>query len=470
MIRLPIVIAMLLAGTAAAQTNPPPATSKLDDRLASVVARPGGLQANDVAKRAEETSLSVKSKSQEVLAAEAQVAEAKAAYLPRVELSARYTRTSDTSSGTIASLVAAPGVPPGPIPAGTQLENVPLEFPVFLNTYAFEGSLTVPLSDYLLRLPYGKAAAEYGAQSARENERASRRKSGLDGRLLYYQWAQAKLSTVVAEQSLEAAREHLDDVKKAANVGVASNADVMAVEAQVAAAELLLLRTQNLASVQEIRLRTTIHDPSDKPYEIGEDLAQPLPPAGASSVDKDVGVNRPEAKALDQAVKAQREQGMIHRAGALPRLDAVANAQYANPNNRIFPSSDEFNASWDVTLQLSWTPTDIPTATARRRNAEAKAQSLESQRTALLDGIRVEIAQAQTGVAEADAAVQTTARAVAAAEESYRVRRVLFQNGKATNVELSDAETEMTRARLQAIDARVSQRMARAQLEFAVGQ
>jgi len=82
----------------------------------------------------------------------------------------------------------------------------------------------------------------------------------------------------------------------------------------------------------------------------------------------------------------------------------------------------------------------------------------------------VEIAQAQTGVAEADAAVQTTARAVAAAEESYRVRRVLFQNGKATNVELSDAETEMTRARLQAIDARVSQRMARAQLEFAVGQ
>jgi outer membrane protein TolC len=435
-----------------------------------VVNRPGGLQADDVAKRAEQTSFDVQAKSAELRAAEAQVSEAKAAYIPQVKLTARYTRTSDTSSGTIASLVAAPSVGPGPIPDGTPLENIPLSFPTFLNTYAFEGSLSIPLSDYLLRMPYGKAAAEHGAESARENEKASRRKSQLDGRLLYYQWAQAKLSSVVAEQALEAAREHLADVKKAANVGAASNADVMAVEAQVAQAELLLVRTRNLAGVQETRLRTLIHDTGNQPYEIGEDLAKALPPSSGPAPSQDAGINRPEAKALSEAVKAQRQQIPLERAAALPRLDAVANAQYANPNQRIFPSTDEFNGSWDVTLQLTWIPTDIPASMARKRAASAKATSLEAQRQQLLDGIRIEIAQAQSSVAEADAAVETTARGVAAAEESYRVRRVLFQNGKATNVELTDAETEMTQARLQAIDARVSQRIARAQLEFAVGQ
>jgi hypothetical protein len=35
-----------------------------------------------------------------------------------------------------------------------------------------------------------------------------------------------------------------------------------------------------------------------------------------------------------------------------------------------------------------------------------------------------------------------------AAEESCRIRRVLFQNGRATSVELTDAEPELTRARM----------------------
>jgi hypothetical protein len=40
-----------------------------------------------------------------------------------------------------------------------------------------------------------------------------------------------------------------------------------------------------------------------------------------------------------------------------------------------------------------------------------------------------------------------------------------FQNGKATNVELLDAETDLTRTRLERLDARV----ARARLDFAIG-
>ena len=315
------------------------------------------------------------------------------------------------------------------------------------------------------------AAARHGADAARFNERASRRQTALDGRVLYYQWAQAKLQTVVAEQALESAREHLSDVKKQANVGVASNADVLAVEAQVASAELLLLRSKNLASLLETQLRTVTHDESGRPYEIGEDLTQPIAATPAAAGDDDqAAARRPEARALSEAAAAQRTQAKIERAGALPRLDAVANLDYAKPNQRVFPSAEEFNASWDVTVQLSWTPTDISTSYAARRAAIARAAQIDAQRAELLDGVKIQITQAQIQVSEADAALTTSQRGLAAAEEAYRVRRVLFQNGKATTVELTDAETEMTRARLEAIDARVSQRVARARLAFAMGQ
>jgi len=71
--------------------------------------------------------------------------------------------------------------------------------------------------------------------------------------------------------------------------------------------------------------------------------------------------------------------------------------------------------------------------------------------------------------AEARVAEQTTARGLAAAEESYRTRRLLFQNGRATTVELLDAETELTRARLEAIGARIDGRVAEVRLAYAVG-
>ena len=49
------------------------------------------------------------------------------------------------------------------------------------------------------------------------------------------------------------------------------------------------------------------------------------------------------------------------------------------------------------------------------------------------------------------------------------MRRVLFQNGRATSVELTDAETELTRARLDLVSAQIDLRVANARLIHALG-
>ncbi len=86
-----------------------------------------------------------------------------------------------------------------------------------------------------------------------------------------------------------------------------------------------------------------------------------------------------------------------------------------------------------------------------------------------MDTLRTELTDALQALKDADAAIPTTTRGLEAAEESYRVRTLLFQNSRATNVELTDAETDVLRARLDAVHARIDQRIARVRLEYAMG-
>ena len=57
-----------------------------------------------------------------------------------------------------------------------------------------------------------------------------------------------------------------------------------------------------------------------------------------------------------------------------------------------------------------------------------------------------------------------------ALEEAYRVRKELFLNERATSTELTDAETALTQARLNAVSARIEQEIAAARYARATGE
>jgi outer membrane protein len=52
---------------------------------------------------------------------------------------------------------------------------------------------------------------------------------------------------------------------------------------------------------------------------------------------------------------------------------------------------------------------------------------------------------------------------------AYRVARELFNNGRGTSTTLADAESDLTRARLDLLNAKVNARTARIRLEHALG-
>jgi len=458
------------------EAAPDPAAATLQSRLVAVLGRPGGLTANVVAERAAATSFDVQARHEEWAAAAASVDQALVGYFPKLSLLARYTRLSPIDQTSLGRLVIDTGAggDPNVAPNPGDLRSINFSFPVLLNQTILQASLNVPLSDYVLRIPQAYASASRSEKAAAFTEKATRLRVAADSKTAYYTWARSKLQQVVAEQALEQAKAHLIDAKHAFDAGTISRADVLRIESQVATSQLLLERASNFANISEAQIRVAMHDKESTTYEVGEAIdgepdAASAETANAATLWAEAKNRRLEVRALSESTESLREQAKVARAGNLPRLDAFADAAYSNPNQRVIPSTNRFAATWDVGVQLTWSPNDIGASSASGRSLDARASSLVAQRAALEDGIRVEVLQAINAVAEARAALISSAQGLTASEESYRVRRSLFQNGRATSVELTDAETDLTRARLEAINARVDLRIALVRREHAVG-
>jgi outer membrane protein len=437
----------------------------------------GGLTAAEAARRAAETSREVAARRANSAGAKAKEDQATAAFWPKLQGSARYTRLSALDPVILPGGIL-PVNPadqrPGPLNPGAPLIVTPgFPFPVFVNNGVLAASLSVPISDYLMRLSRALAAAERSTRAAIKEEDVARRKSAADARIAYYDWVRAKSQVLVTEVRLRAAQEQFRDLGRLFDAGFSSKADVLRGETQVTSFELIVTRARNGASIAEEALRIAMHDEGQTPYEIGEDMLAP-PPEVAGLDDevalrKEAVAKRPELVVLGETEKALRDLEALAKVGRYPRLDLNGSVAHANPNQRVFPPRQQWDMTWDASVVLSWTPSEIPLANATAREQAARANELVARREQLLDGIRLEVRQARNAVMEADSSIKTSRQALMAAAEGNRVRRELFRAGKATLLELIDSEAELTRARLEVVNAVVEARIARVRFEHAVG-
>jgi outer membrane protein TolC len=226
-----------------------------------------------------------------------------------------------------------------------------------------------------------------------------------------------------------------------------------------------------LADLTETQVRVAMHAPDTEVLAPGEGLdSAPAPFQGnLHQLTLEAYASRAEIKSIDANTASARAQVDVVNAAKWPVVTAFADGIYANPNPRKFPATQDWFPTWDVGAQLVWSPNDVITSRPLSADAEARVNQLEAQRLITRDGIQVEVMQAYQAVLEADFAIGSTKRELDSAQEAYRVARQLFVNQRGTSTTLTDAETELTRARLDALNASADARIARVRLDHAVG-
>lgn len=455
---------------AAATVPPPPDTAVAPPPKELLEVHAGGLTAQQVGDRAAATSYNAKANEEALRGATARVDEAWAGFLPRLSGVGRYTRLSPLTPPNLGELLEARN-PNATTVQGLGLFTIPLAFPVVLDNWLFQATLTVPISDYLARTNQNYTAATRSQEAARWDVVSARASSGSNGKIAYYNWLGARAGVVVAVQTLDDQKTHYRDAQNQFAVGNASKADVLRAETNVASAELALDRAKNLSDLTEEQLRVAIHAPEGQPLVPGEDLEGTLSPVQGNVQEwtREAFANRAEIRSANANAESARELVAYNKAGNYPSLSAFADGILANPNQRIFPQTQTWFGSWDVGAQVTWSPNDVVTTQGTVADAESKVAAIEANRQVVKDNIDVEVVQAWQAVQEADFSLQTSTRELASAQEAYRVARELFTNGRGTSTTLTDAERDLTSARFDLLNAKVAARIGRVKLDHALG-
>jgi outer membrane protein TolC len=457
-----------------------------------------GLTADSVAERAVKTSVVAKVDQTKLAAAAAQVDLAWDAYVPRLAFKGSYTHVShidpppsgpglpvlaqpvDGSGNPIAGASPLPfSVPSTLIPGGSSTTTYAPYTQFSLasllpkdDQWSFGASLIVPLSDYVGKLYQQKDAALKSKEAVEWNTKVDLAQTKFDARSAFYNWIRARGSVVVADAALEQSKAHLRDLKSMLALKAATLADVYRVEAQVAAAELTLTRSQNMVIVSEENLRILMHSGDTEVFHLAEDVSAEMPRLEAElpKLRADARAKRPELQAIVAQIESAQSSASVATSGMFPQLSLVGDALYANPNQRwAFFDPQSFKFTWDVGAQLSWSPNDVLVASDTRKQLDTVTAQLKATREQIEDALLLDVVTAFTKVREEESAVVSAGAERRAAEEAYRVRVEQFHGGVATSSNLIDSESDLTLARLSDLNARVDLRIAHIQLKKAIG-
>ena len=440
----------------------------------------GGLTSEQVGQRAQTTSYQAKAAEQNLTAAGARADQQWTNYLPRIGLTARYTRLSNFTAPTInfgptgAPYTVVTNEGPGtvnPTPTFVAPAAPAVGFPLILDNWLTQATIAIPISDYFLRIGKAYTASTLSEDAARYDLVAARAKSYADGKVAYYTWLRAKGAVTVTEQSLAVAQAHQKDSENQFAVGNASKADVLRAQTQVAAAELAVDRAKSGVVLTERQVRIAIHARDEDALNPTESLDGTVPaaPTNLRQLVSEAQGARPEIKSIDKNAEAARKLADVSKAGRYPVVSGFGDVTYSNPNQRRFPSANEWFPTWQVGAQVTWSPNDVISANASGSDAEARASALDAQKQATRDGVELEVTQAYQGIFEGDAAILSTQRQLESAVEGYRVARELFNNGRGTATTLIDAEIVLAQTRFEHLNALADAKIARVRLDHALG-
>jgi HAE1 family hydrophobic/amphiphilic exporter-1 len=382
---------------------------------------------------------------------QANVAGARAAFLPSVDLNFLYTPTQ-----------ASPLLR---IPAGV---FGPTEH-TFRANLTRENVVRVDISQPLYT--GGRLTHAYGAQAAAEEAGRLEVERGQQAlRLRVYETFYAALmadqGVRTTEEGVRIAERHLELSRARFEAGTAARLDVLRADVELANARARLIRARTSADVSRQALRTVLSLPSTEPLQLAGTLDEvpALPPAAA--LQKAI-VARPDIRAIGQQREAAERQVSLAGAELKPIVALAGNFQYQEDGvDRLFSGS---NRSYQFGVALRIPLFNAPAVAARRAAASARVRQAEHTGNAALDSARLEFATASTELEAAGEIVATQQKALELARESLGIAEVSYENGVITAAELNDARLSLLETEWELTQAKYAQIVAAAKTRFAAG-
>ncbi|MEW6660505.1 MAG: TolC family protein [Thermodesulfobacteriota bacterium] len=281
----------------------------------------------------------------------------------------------------------------------------------------------------------------------------------------YFGLQLARESFRVRRQAKETAARHLKIAQARFRDGSVIKADVLSAEVQLAR-----LTQEELSAASQVQIaQSALGTVLGRPGEGNRDLAPaprepaPLPPQLADLQQK-AQEKRPDLKRLELAARVAQQEYQKARLNYLPRLKVVA--EYDVDQRRLFGSSaDSYTVMALLNLNLFNGLADL----ARVRETRAKETQAREFKRELEDRVRHQVTESILNLKTAHERLQVARAAVAHARESLRLIRLRYEEGLTILVDLLTAEDALKNAELGQVTALFDTYLAQAGLDLALG-
>jgi outer membrane protein TolC len=317
-------------------------------------------------------------------------------------------------------------------------------------------------------------ALERAAQAERnatgDDLNAARADLRLEVTRAFWALVTAREAEQVLARSLESITSYVGDLRARLDQGLIPPNELLSAEARQSRERVLSIEAANARSIAEADLRRLLGMPGSGRIEPSAVLEPPTsPPGDTDRLVADAIARRPERRAIQARVDAARARIDAAGAGLRPQIGVAGGYDYARPNPRIFPRAGEWQDSWDVSLNATWTFWDGGRTRSAQAEASAAVRAAESRLAVFDREVTFEVQQRQLELASSRAAIVAASDGVRAAAEARRVLSERFNAGVATNTEVLDAQTALLQANLDRTRTLAEARIAEARLARAIG-
>ncbi|MGA3287275.1 MAG: TolC family protein [Bacteroidota bacterium] len=266
----------------------------------------------------------------------------------------------------------------------------------------------------------------------------------------FYSIVFLRKSVQVQDEQIEALNQHLSVTQKRATAGTATNFDVLTTRVRVAAAQNQKVEIQNSLQKQESILRQLLDLPVTSPLTISGSFQQIPVALNQDSLFQLAFQQRTELKLARDAEESAKLQKNASSLGNMPSLKV--NAAYGLKNG-YEPNIYVMRGNWMWGAQLQIPVFDGGRISHQEEEAQAAIESEQAHTQDAERQIRSDVEQAVADVHASWSKVQISDVQLQQAHEAVAIARTRYETGSVTNLDLLDAETAESSARLMSLQA-----------------
>jgi len=382
---------------------------------------------------------------QRIVAAQAGVEQANAAFWPHVQFQSSYTGSDNpmVAFGSILNQRA--------YSSSLNFNDVPS-----VDDFNARGLVTVPLYAGGKNTATRKAA-KANTDAAQQDNEAIRNVLGFEVSRAFYTVLKTRQFIRAAEAGVEAFEASLAVSNKRLEGGTLLKIGVLDIEVRLAQAREELVRARN-ANALSVRVLRNLVGIESGDFEVADTVPSVhAPDSGDFS-------GRAELAAARHREQAAQQQARAAKGGYLPRVNAFGSVDYDYGWNY-----EHGGGSYIAGALLQWDLWDGKMTRAKVAEANANVELAREEQRKLRLALDLEVEQARLDLKASNERLSVTDQAVAQAAESASLTRARFEQELTLPTQLIDAETALVAARVRRAEAEADRQIAIAALRKALG-